>query len=316
MPIFNFFGQYWFGTNQQDQYVGTDYGNLAHGMNGNDRLWMGGGNDKAYGGEGNDMLNGGAGDDLLVAGAGNDYAYGGTGVDVIHGGLGNDTMVGGDGDDFLNGGEGNDMLFGDAGNDEIVGGQGMDTVNYAMSSSGVGVNLAIGKGFGGDAEGDTYDSIEGVIGSNHDDILFGSASHDRLDGAGGNDILAGGAGSDHIRGGANGDGPFGDLLSGGQHGDIFMFALGDSGAGSGMDIVTDFVKGEDWIMIEGDFATVTGQQGGFVTNGAELYFQQTFVQGVGEATTVHYRDEAGASSDLDILLMGHQDLDASDFFFV
>src|SRR3546814_14491196 len=67
-------------------------------------------------------------------------------------------------------GDGNDnVLVGAGGHDTIIGGAGSDTVSYASASASVTVNLQIGSGSGGDAEGDTYIDIENVIGSSYGD---------------------------------------------------------------------------------------------------------------------------------------------------
>ncbi|MEL7428495.1 MAG: hypothetical protein AAFN43_00715 [Pseudomonadota bacterium] len=105
------------------------------------------------------------------------------------------------GDDILMGGAGNDSLQGSQGADQNFGGEGTDTVRYANSAGGVIVNLAFGQGFNNDAQGDTYDSIENVVGSQHADTLTGTAGVNQLDGLGGNDTIIGGAGADSMNGG-------------------------------------------------------------------------------------------------------------------
>ena len=75
----------------------------------------------------------------------------------------------------LDGGPGNDRLTGGAGVDVLVGGPGNDAAYYASSATAVTVNLLDGTGTGGDAEGDTLDSIEYLSGSGHDDTLTGNA---------------------------------------------------------------------------------------------------------------------------------------------
>jgi Ca2+-binding RTX toxin-like protein len=91
--------------------------------------------------------------------------------------------------------------------DHVTGGAGFDIVDYRDdTSTGVTVNLNDGHGHNGTAEGDTYTSIEGVLGGAGNDILTGhSVNANYLDGGAGNDILVGGAGNDNLTGGAGAD---------------------------------------------------------------------------------------------------------------
>jgi len=159
---------------------------------------------------------------------------------VINGLGGNDIIRAGGGDDLINGGAGNDQISGGTGADSIDGGTGFDTARFTESTQGVNVNLATGIGQNGDADGDTYNSIERVIGSRlrdnltgseNADVLFGRGGRDIIDGGNGNDTLSGEFGRDLITGGA-GD----DTLSGGANNDTFFGGLGsdshDGGAGS------------------------------------------------------------------------------------
>ena len=123
-----------------------------------------------------------------------------------------DDVNGGDGEsgnDNLLGGAGNDFLLGGAGADALNGGSGADTADYSTSASGVVVNLQSGSATGGDAEGDTFNSIESLVGSSSSDTLYGRNSvANRLDGGAGADILWGGSGNDTFvfqAGQANGD---------------------------------------------------------------------------------------------------------------
>ncbi|MFL9881276.1 calcium-binding protein, partial [Herbaspirillum rhizosphaerae] len=71
---------------------------------------------------------------------------------------------------------------------------GQDTVSYANSAAGVSVNLVSGRGVGGDAEGDTYNRIQNVIGSAFDDVFIaGPDSHTFNGGSGGSDTVNYGA---------------------------------------------------------------------------------------------------------------------------
>jgi Ca2+-binding RTX toxin-like protein len=117
--------------------------------------------------------------------------------DTLGGGLGNDSLVGLGGDD---------VLRGEAGADRLDGGAGVDTASYYAGSAGVTVDLAVGTGTGGDAQGDTYVGIENLTGSNQgNDSLVGNAGANTLAGWSGDDLLRGGAGVDRLDGGAGSD---------------------------------------------------------------------------------------------------------------
>ena len=92
---------------------------------------------------------------------------------------------------------GHDILEGGAGADRLDGGPGYDKAAYTGSNTAVTINLATGLISGGHAQGDTYVSIEGVIGSAHDDTLTGLAS--------GIAILYGGPGDDTLLAGGHGN---------------------------------------------------------------------------------------------------------------
>ncbi|MCE0506588.1 hypothetical protein LR948_14560, partial [Roseivivax sp. GX 12232] len=63
------------------------------------------------------------------------------------------------------------------------------------------LNIA-GYAHGGDAAGDLLLEFENLIGSDHDDFLFGDAGNNVIEGGSGNDFLQGLAGDDTIHGGA------------------------------------------------------------------------------------------------------------------
>jgi hypothetical protein len=157
-------------------------------------------------------------DDALPGSAGNDVLAGGAGADHIAGLDGDDLLRGGGGDDTIEGGDGQDTILGGAGADSLDGGAGdADVVSYAGSPAGVTVNLATGRGFGGDAEGDSLSGFEAVIGSNGDDLLIGGSGADSLYGGAGADTLEGGAGNDRLAGGAGAN-----RLVGGDGNDIYV----------------------------------------------------------------------------------------------
>nr|WP_245454889.1 cadherin domain-containing protein [Mesorhizobium sp. M3A.F.Ca.ET.080.04.2.1] len=178
---------------------------------------------------GDDVINGGAGADTMLGGTGNDtYVVdnagdivdetGGDGTDLVRssiafslsdavhaiGDIENLTLTGtgnvaGTGNALANvitGNTGNNTLAGLGGADTLIGGAGTDTASYATSAAGVDVSLTTGVAHGGDAEGDTFSSIEN---------LLGSAQNDTLEGDGNNNVLNGGAGDDTMRGGGGND---------------------------------------------------------------------------------------------------------------
>jgi Ca2+-binding RTX toxin-like protein len=183
--------------------ISGDAGNdLVSGGLGNDTLSGGDGVDNIAGAENDDVLYGGAGEDLLSGDAGNDTIFGDDAHDFITGDAGDDTLEGGAGNDQLYGGENNDVLRGGAGADDLGGDAGVDTVSYYSSSVGVVVDLATGKGSGGEAQGDHLYNVENLSGSQGSDSLYGNAGANVLQGWGGADVLRGGAGADRLDGGA------------------------------------------------------------------------------------------------------------------
>src|SRR5882757_236708 len=95
-------------------------------------------------------------------------------------GPGSNSLFGEAGDDILHGGDFNARLIGGSGADLLSGGLGTDTADYSGSPAGVTVDLGFGTGHGGDAEGDTLVSIEGITGSALADTLTGDAGDDVL----------------------------------------------------------------------------------------------------------------------------------------
>ncbi|MBM6584058.1 calcium-binding protein [Microvirga sp. BT689] len=143
----------------------------------------------------------------------------------------NDDWVGTGLGDTFDGGAGNDQIEAGAGADAISGGEGFDTVTFAHAGAGVAASMT--GGWAGDAAGDTYTSVEQMIGSKYSDHLLGGAGADVLRGGAGDDILDGGAG--------------GDLLDGGEGFDFVSFASSTSGVTAG----PGNSAGDTWISIEG-----------------------------------------------------------------
>jgi Ca2+-binding RTX toxin-like protein len=221
------------------------------------------------GSDGNDTLYGTANADEIHGGAGADTVYGGGGDDLIFGETGNDSLSGGIGNDILDGGLGNDVLAGGAGADRLIGGDGFDTATYATSSTAVYVNLATNIGVFGDAEGDTFSSINKVVGSRLDDGLVADDSGVVLDGGAGHDLLVGGAGLDVLIGGDGDDTLKGgrglDVLTGGAGADRFVLDYGD-----GPDLITDFQPGVDKIVLGDEFGWRPFGTDGLLVTGTEI----------------------------------------------
>lgn len=137
-------------------------------------------------------------------------------VDLTGGRFGDIFRGGSDADTFIGLG-GNDTFEGGAGGDTFNGGSGIDTVSYANAASGVRADLLFNVNIEGDANGDTFDSIENLTGSAFaDDLrgddgnntLRGNGGEDNLNGQGGNDRLVAKAGAGDIIGGAGIDSLF------------------------------------------------------------------------------------------------------------
>ncbi|WP_319799189.1 beta strand repeat-containing protein, partial [Nitrobacter sp.] len=189
---------------------------IINGLGGDDVLVGLGGNDTLNGGEGNDVLRGGLGNDILDGGAGEqDWAdYTDKTVSVVAtldgandsivtvGGIAEDTirniehLRGGSADDTLTGDDKTNFLRGNGGADALDGRGGTDFADYLTATSGVTVSLANPSINTGEAAGDTFISIEGIRGSNFDDVLIGDANSNFLRGGLGADTLDGGDGFD------------------------------------------------------------------------------------------------------------------------
>lgn len=166
------------------------------------------------------------------------------GDDLIDGQGGKDNLRGRAGDDELRGGSGDDKLNGGSGRDALIGGSGKDRAEYKDASSGVRADLQNSGVNSGEAAGDTYSSIERLLGSGHGDRLSGDGGNnkiwggngaDRIEGRGGNDTLKGGSGRDTLDGGSGND-----SLTGGRGVDTFVYGEGD-----GRDRVLDFQDDRD-----------------------------------------------------------------------
>ncbi|MEE1613312.1 M10 family metallopeptidase C-terminal domain-containing protein [Microvirga sp. CF3016] len=238
----------------------------------------------AFGGSGNDTLDGGAGDDTIFGQGGDDLIIGGRdslasrdinntidvedledqtesddGNDALYGGGGNDVILGGQGNDILDGGAGNDTLSGQDGIDVFRGGAGVDTVDYSKESPfQLLVNLATNVASGGTASGDTFDSIENLIGSDDRiDRFIGTSAANHFWGRGGGDYFNGGGGNDVLDGGNDGD-----ILYGEAGNDTIIGGAGQDylDGGSGTDTVV-YAGSPGGVTIDLADGTATGGDG-------------------------------------------------------
>ena len=287
-----------------DTLMGGDGADYIEGGGGLNSLFGEGGDDIFGAGSGQDAFDGGSGTDIVdylnaAAGVVLDMTTGGTGGDAtgdsytsietilgsnfdddITGDALANTLNGREGDDILNGGGGKDLLIGGAGADVLNGGAGVDTASYASAGSGISLDLATG-GTLGDAAGDTFTSIEIVIGSDFDDVITGGSGNQTFNGGAGNDRLNGGDGVDRLFGEEGNDvidgGAGNDILSGGLGTDRF---IGGEGAdthlgGAGVDTV-DYRNSATAVELNLATGGVTGDAAGDTYTGVERVLGSNF----------------------------------------
>ena len=93
-----------------------------------------------------------------------------------------DTLFGTASNDFFYGEAGNDTFHSSAGGDAYFGGSGIDTVKYLDSAEAISVDLAKNAARGGDAAGDTFDSIQNIEGTDFNDYIAGDEEDNTFDG--------------------------------------------------------------------------------------------------------------------------------------
>jgi Ca2+-binding RTX toxin-like protein len=253
---------------------------------------------------------------------GNDVLVGTGASNVMHGLGGQDTISGLGSNDWLYGDGGNDTLKGGAGGDVLNGGSGIDTASYAGEASGVKAHLIDG-GYGGSAAGDSYISIENVIGTSYDDVLVGNdwgntisggGGHDDIYGYDGNDTVYGHVGNDDIDGGSGDDTIYGgdgnddllgeadeDTLYGGIGNDILA---GDEYEGDNSRDILDGGAGNDRLLGNGGDDTLTGGSGLDVFSFYQMNNDVELSAGRGKDVVMHFvkgqdKLEFGLSSTFD-----------------
>ena len=124
------------------------------------------------------------------------------GVENVTGTSHADIVVGGEYAEWIRGLGGNDTIYAlGMAADRYDGGAGRDTLSYIFAESGISVSLIRGTGFAGEAQGDSLVGFEDVIGSFHDDIIWGDHGANKLRGGAGDDTLIGNGGDDYLLGG-------------------------------------------------------------------------------------------------------------------
>jgi Ca2+-binding RTX toxin-like protein len=267
----------------------------------NDTLLGGNGNDMLDGGAGADAMEGGSGFDFsayidakagvfaslanrsanLGDAAGDSYIsiegligsiYGDTliglsnGSSQIYGGAGDDALYGLGGHNYLNGGDGNDSLFSAGRFNTLDGGPGLDLARYDYATTGLYLNLATPGYNTGDATGDTYTSIEGLVGSGFNDTLVSSNfGYNQLWGGAGNDILLGLSGHNYLNGGAGNDNIFSgggyNAIDGGSGVDLARYDYATAGIVAALDAAaspynTGAAAGDSYTGVEGLVGTI------------------------------------------------------------
>ena len=282
------------GNALDNALTGNAGNNTLQGGAGMDTLIGGAGKDTLDGGPGADTLAGGLGDDAYnvddpgdviteSAGEGFDTVYTSLGIPVpdhveslILIGNGDIDLTGQQGDNILTGNAGANVLDGGRGWDKLVGGTGDDTylvdqmgdVLTEAANAGIDevqalVSYALGLNLENLTLVDGAGNLDGT-GNALANALTGNGGMNTLDGGGGNDFLWGLNGDDVLKGGTGNDEIYGglgtDLLMGGAGNDRFVFDT-DPGIGGNADWITDFVKGQDKLVLDDDVFVGIGAPG-------------------------------------------------------
>ncbi len=185
--------------------------------------------------------------------------------DSVSAGSGNDTLFLRGGNDTADAGAGNDTLIGGTGADSLDGGDGYDFASYLGATSAVTARLDFASLNTGEAAGDSYTSIEGLIGSQFSDfLLVGDGQANYIAAFDGDDYAAGEAGNDTILGGEGNDqfwgGTGADSLDGGNGYDIARYDFAASGVVARLDGGANAgeAAGDTYVSIEALYGSAFG----------------------------------------------------------
>ncbi|WP_159993775.1 calcium-binding protein [Roseomonas sp. 18066] len=247
----------------------------------------------------------------------NDKIYGDAKANSLVGRDGRDTLDGRAGADTLEGGQDNDVYYVDnagdlvvelagtlGGNDRVIA-----SITYTLTSFVERLSLAGSAALNG-------------TGNEAANRLDGNAAANILSGLGGNDTLLGGAGNDTLLGGEGNDRLLGqagrDTLTGGAGSDRFEWDWLEESSAAAPDIVTDFTKGADRLVLRDiDAVTATAADESFAFIGTAAFTAAGQVRAVvsGGNTLVQVNaDAATGTVEMAIQLTGFTGiLAASDF---
>jgi Ca2+-binding RTX toxin-like protein len=275
------------------------------------------------GGGANVIVNRGTMDGIVSLYDGNDRFdnRGGTVLDEVFAGNGDDTILPGSGTEI------------------IWGGIGFDTLDF-RSGGGLRVSLVDDSGTGL-ARDDWFHEFEGVYGSaTGDDVLLGNATGNKLWGLGGNDRLLGGGGDDGLLGGTGGDRLFGeggidrieggtgaDTIVGGADRDIMLGGAdadadlsvfnvaGDSGLGSYRDVIEQFGRGDDHVVLRGiDARPDTAENDAFAWSGKTSAAYSVWWVATASGVVLRGDIDGNRTADFEIFLKGLEGLSSGDVF--
>jgi serralysin len=195
-------------------------------------------------------------------------------------------------------------LAGGLGGDHLDGGAGIDTASYANATGAVGASLWNRSSNTGEAKGDTFASIENLVGSRFSDRLEGNTASNILEGGAGDDRLYGGSGADHLFGGTGGD--------------TFIFKKVSESTVTTRDTIAAFTQSAgDKISFSAIDANtnLTGNQA-FTFIGAAVFHEQAGelrYEKVSGVTLVHGDVDGDGKADLSIKINAFIDFFNSDF---